>query len=86
MLREHVIRLESITEDILASSTQGHVGTSQAGDGEPYKRSRDGLQRQCEEQSRMISQLQERCKEINNLLQHRTKELAAVEEALFTVW
>jgi len=55
-------------------------------EGAPYQRSKDGLERQCEEQKILISQLQRRCGEAQDLLQHRTKELAAMEEALFTVW
>jgi hypothetical protein len=55
-------------------------------DGAPYKRSRDGLQRQCEEQKALIRQLEHRCKEMHELLQHRNKEVSAMEEALFSVW
>ena len=87
VLKGHVSRLELLAEELIARGA-AHVPSSQmaGADGEPYKRSRDALQRQCEEQKRLISQLEERCRDVNQLLLHRAKELGAMEEALFTVW
>ena len=66
-------------------SAQTHRALQPA-EGNPYKRSRDGLQRQCEEQKAVIHQLEHRCKELHEMIQHRDKQVSAMDEALFSVW